>query len=37
VNENLSAGNYIAAWEVKDFPSGIYIYKLSAGRIQYIE
>jgi len=31
VNENLSAGNYKATWNADDLPSGIYIYKLSAG------
>jgi len=31
VNENLSAGSYKATWDAGDLPSGIYIYKLSAG------
>ncbi len=31
VNENLSAGNYKTNWDAEEFPSGIYIYKLSAG------
>jgi Secretion system C-terminal sorting domain len=31
VNEYLSAGSYKATWDASDLPSGIYIYKLSAG------
>ena len=31
VYENLSAGSYKATWDASDLPSGIYIYKLSAG------
>jgi hypothetical protein len=31
VNENLSAGNYKVDWDASDLPSGIYVYKLSAG------
>ncbi len=30
VNEELSAGNYKANWNAKDFPSGVYVYKLQA-------
>ena len=32
VNENLSAGNYKVNWNAKDFSSGIYVYKLLAGK-----
>ncbi len=31
VNEELSEGNYQANWDAKDFPSGVYLYKLQAG------
>ena len=31
VNENLSAGSYIATWDASKFPSGMYFYKLQAG------
>ena len=32
VNENLSAGSYRVRWDANNFPSGIYIYKLCAGK-----
>ena len=32
VKENLNAGNYKANWNATDLPSGIYIYKLIAGK-----
>jgi hypothetical protein len=32
VKENLTAGNYKANWNATDLPSGIYIYKMIAGK-----
>ena len=35
VSEQLQAGEHVATWNVKDLPSGIYLYRLEAG--DYVE
>ena len=31
VHEKKASGEYIVEWNVKDFPSGMFIYRLKAG------